>query len=302
MKKILIILLFIFYVLPGFAQVTVTHTATRFNDYGGVYVNNFFQSDPQQVAFDDDIYAKTKKLSSKNGYAELRLQGFEFNIPTGATIESISVRVLRFKKGRPNIKDYIAHLRRPQAGSVSSEPYGYQWGFSPNYPETETEYYYNQNGSGNDGGYNHTTAYQWTADMINDRNFGILIQVATPEGAGSVVVYYDQVTISITYTEAVTIRQAPVTPETKLPRAPVVYPNPFRSKASLQFTAAEDGNAVVDLYTIWGVKIQVLFSGKVFKGQVYQVTVGDGLLPKGVYLYVISNGKQKYTGRIIKLE
>ena len=34
--------------------------------------------------------------------------------------------------------------------------------------------------------------------------------------------------------------------------------------------------------------------------QVYSVPAGDAQLPQGIYVYMISNGKQKYTGRIIK--
>jgi hypothetical protein len=48
-------------------------------------------------------------------------------------------------------------------------------------------------------------------------------------------------------------------------------------------------------------KIRTLFSRNVIPGQVYNASFGDAL-PKGIYVYNISNGKQKYSGKIIKLE
>jgi hypothetical protein len=85
-------------------------------------------------------------------------------------------------------------------------------------------------------------------------------------------------------------------------KEPIIYPNPFTTKANIQFTASESGRAIVELYNIAGTKIRTLFSGNVEQGQVYTVAAGDALLPRGVYIYTISNGKQKHTGRMIKLE
>jgi hypothetical protein len=82
----------------------------------------------------------------------------------------------------------------------------------------------------------------------------------------------------------------------------VVYPNPFTTKTNIQFTAAENGNAAVELYTILGTRIRTLFSGKVAKGQVYNVNATDGTLSKGLYLYRITNGRLKYTGKILKIQ
>jgi hypothetical protein len=41
--------------------------------------------------------------------------------------------------------------------------------------------------------------YQWTPAMINDRDFGVRIDVYPPVGGGAVVVYYDLVEITVEY-------------------------------------------------------------------------------------------------------
>ena len=97
-----------------------------------------------------------------------------------------------------------------------------------------------------------------------------------------------------------------------LPGPPIAYaglliqqlrdPNPFTTKANIQFTAAESGRAVVELYNIAGIKIRTLFSANVVEGEVYNTSFGDAFLPGGVYVYKISNGKQKHTGKLIKVE
>jgi hypothetical protein len=90
--------------------------------------------------------------------------------------------------------------------------------------------------------------------------------------------------------------------EAKPLKEPIVYPNPFTTKTNIQFTPTENGNAVIELYNISGIKLRTLFTGYVAEGQVYNVPAGDTRLPNGIYVYMIRNGKQKHIGRIIKLE
>ena len=109
------------------------------------------------------------------------------------------------------------------------------------------------------------------------------------------------ITVEYSLPEPIT-RKAHGKSEIKPLKAPIIYPNPFTTKTNIQFTAAESGNATVELYNITGAKMNTLFSGNVVEGQIYNVAAGDAQLPEGIYIYTISNGKQKYTGRIIKLE
>lgn len=289
----------------GFAQtLSQTKTATVLNNFGGLFVDSYPKASASDVQADDGIYAYTKKLSEHGtSYASLALQGFGFAIPGNAIIENIAVTVRRFKKGRPSIKDYFVSVM--QRYEIR---YGVEWTnldtYPGNYyPDTEGEFIFSQSGSGNNGGYNHDQTYQWTPAMVNHPYFGLRIDVYPPSGAGSVVVYYDYVQITVEYSLSATIvSKSPDATETKPLKEPIIYPNPFTAKTTIQFTAAENGNAVVELYNIHGAKLRTLFSGDVVQGQTYNVVAGDAQLPKGIYVYRISNGKQKYTGRIIKLE
>jgi hypothetical protein len=300
--------------LSAFSQTSFqTRTATylnNLNNFQDVYVNAYPNANAQDVAVDDGIYAYSNKLTAQRSYASLALQGFGFTIPDGAIIENIAVKVRRFKKGGPAIKDYFVSVMQSYSGSPTNgvSNYGFMWRngdvYPGNYyPDTETEYIFSQSGSGNNGGYNHNQAYQWTPAMVNVPYFGVRVDVYPPEGKGTVVVYYDLVEITVEYSQPVTIvSKSPAISESKQLKEPIVFPNPFTTKTNIQFTAIESGNAVVELYNITGAKIHTLFSGVVDEGQVYNVTVGDAQLSKGIYVYIIRNGKQKQTGRIIKLE
>ncbi|HET9278447.1 MAG TPA: hypothetical protein VFN95_09665 [Flavitalea sp.] len=183
-----------------------TRTATRLNNFGGVYVNNFPRASAEDVAADDGIYASSRRLSS-NGvwYASLALQGFGFTIPDNATIENIAVRVRRFKSGGPSIGDYFLTLmQRYECGAGQPCTYGVSWTNLDDYPgkmypNTETEYIFSQGRSGNNGGYFHDQAYLWTPAIINHQYFGVRIDVYPSSGKGSVVVNYDLVDITVEY-------------------------------------------------------------------------------------------------------
>jgi hypothetical protein len=268
------------------------------------------------VEADDNIYASTKRLNaasrtrnSVNSSSGLALQGFGFTIPEDAAIESISVKVRRFKEGGLAIKDYFVSVMRRYDCTEGDCIYGFMWRngdvYPGNfYPDTETEYDFFQFGSGNNGGFNHDETYEWTPAMVNHQFFGVRIDSYLLEGRGSVTVSYDLVTVTVGYSiPGAGARKSPdATRETKPLKEPIVYPNPFTTKSNIQFTAAETGSAVVELYNITGVKIRTLFSGNVVQGQVYNVAAGDTKLPNGIYVYIIRNGKQRQTGKIMKLE
>lgn len=319
MRKYLFLLVTLLaYGLSGFGQ-SQTRTATflnNLNNFQQVFGNqNYSRASAETVQADDNIYASTKKLNaasrtrnSSNSSSGLALQGFGFTIPSDAAIENISVKVRRFKKGGLAIKDYFVSVMRRYDCTEGDCTYGFMWRNGDDYPgnfypDTETEYDFLQSGSGTNGGFNHDEVYQWTPAMVNHQYFGVRIDTYLLEGRGSVTVSYDLVEVTVAYSipEAGT-RKSPDVAKTKPLKAPIVYPNPFTTKSNIQFTAAETGNAVVELYNVTGTKIRTLFSAGVIQGQTYNVAAGDGQLPKGVYVYMILNGKQRHTGRIIKLE
>jgi hypothetical protein len=268
------------------------------------------------LAADDNIYGCTRKLRavkdsasfSSNSGSSLALQGFGFTIPDGATIENIAVRIRRFKIGRPPVGDHVLSLmQRYQSTPDTPAQYGVFWSNLDDYPgklypDIETEYVFSQSGSGTNGGYFHNQPYQWTPAIVNHTFFGVRIDNYFPIGHGSVQICYDLVEITVEYSPPAIAAQLPLVRETTTLKQPVVFPNPFTTKTNIQFTAAESGKAVVELYDISGAKVSTLFSGYATKGQTYNVAVGYPRLQKGIYVYRITNGKQKYTGRIIKLE
>jgi hypothetical protein len=309
--------------LSGITQpLSQTKTATflnNLNQFQQVYGDqNYPRSSAADVAQDDNIYTSSSKLSAirdsttsfrSRSVAVLALQGFGFDIPVDATIENISVKVRRFETGRPSVGDAILSvMQRFEATATSPSRYGKHWTYLDTYsgkvyPEIESEYIFSQSGSGTDGGFNHDQSYQWTPAIINAVTFGVVISNFPPIGKGSVQIQYDLVEVTVEYsTSTASSSHLENTPQTNVLKAPVVYPNPFTTKMNIQFTAAENGNAAVELYTLLGVKIRTLFSRKVVQGEVYNVTVADATLSKGLYLYRITNGKQRHGGKVLKIE
>ena len=200
-------------------------------------------------------------------------------------------------------------MQRFQATATQPSRYGVHWTYQdiayPGklYPATETAYSFTQSGRGSNGGFFHNNAYEWTPAIVNAVFFGVAIASYPPIGKGSVQACYDLVDITINYTvPPSTPSKSSVATEIISLKQPSVYPNPFTSKTNLQFTAIENGNVIVELYNITGAKVRTLFSGKVRKGQTYNVTAGDAQLPKGTYMYKINNGKQIQMGRMLKYE
>jgi hypothetical protein len=299
-----------------------TRTATYLNNlnlFRSVFGDqNYPTATSTDVAIDDNIYARTSKLPAirdsgssftSRSVSSLALQGFGFSIPTNATIQSIAVRIKRFKSGTTSVGDFLLSvMQRYQATATSPSTYGKHWTYRDNYagkiyPSVETQYIFSQAGSGTNGGFNHTDAYGWTPAMINAVTFGLRVDNYAPIGRGSVVIYYDLAEITVQYSvSTASASHLENAIETNVLKAPVVYPNPFTTQVNIQFTAAENGNAVVELYTILGTKIRTLFSRNVVQGQVYNVNATDGRLSKGLYLYRIMNGKQIHAGKLLKIQ
>jgi len=322
-KYLLLVLLLSTSSLSGFTQIlSQTKTATylnNLNQFRQVYGDlNYPKATATNLAADDNIYGCSSKLSpitdsskpfTSRSVASLALQGFGFTIPDNATIENITIRIKRFKNGRSSVGDYVLSLMQRYQCSVGNPcQYGVFWTYQDDYPgkiypEVETEYFFPQTGGGNTGGFNHEEAYQWTPAMINGITFGVRVDNYAPIGRSPVQVCYDLVEVTVEYSLAptVTSRSSNIG-ETRLMKEPVVYPNPFTTKTNIQFVAAETGNAIVELFNNHGARIHTLFSHYVVKGQVYRVTIGEAQLAKGIYFYRVSNGRLKYTGRLLKLE
>ena len=74
-------------------------------------------------------------------------------------------------------------------------------------------------------------------------------------------------------------------------------PNPFSTETTIEFTAGESGNALVEVYDLAGAKVTTLFDGAVEQDQVYKTLFNAGQLASGVYFtrFVPPTGKVSYT-------
>lgn len=180
--------------LAGVTIISQTRTSNVFNWNGNnPYVNLWAQEGPGYVSADDGSYAYSKKLSSGRSFLSLVLQDFDFDIPSNAIIENITVSARRFKTGKGSIRDFFATLVIQGSNLYNPRSYGVRWTHPDNYPGEETEVLYTQNGSGTIN----NVPYLWTPALINDQAFGVRIQTEKPQS--SVTVYYDLVEITVEY-------------------------------------------------------------------------------------------------------
>jgi len=321
-KYLLLVLLSTNYFIGSTQTSSQTRTATylnNLNQFRQVFGDqNYPKATATDLAADDNIYGCSSRLSpiadsskpfTSRSFASLALQGFGFSIPDNATIENITVRMRRFKSGRPSVGDYaLSLMQRYQCSPGNPCQYGVFWTYKDDYPgkiypDVETEYTFSQSGAGNNGGFNHDETYQWTPSIVNQVTFGVRVDNYAPIGRGPVQICYDMVEVTVEYSQSLTSsRTSSVAQETNPFRAPVVFPNPFTARTNIQFVATENGKAVVELFNASGSKVSTLFSGYVARGQVYQIPVVDARLPKGIYIYRINNGKETYRGRMVKVE
>lgn len=184
------------------SNLSQTGTATLLNyNLERILVTNYSRnSKASDFAFDDGVYALSKRLTSRDGYTLLVLQGFRFNIPGEATIENIFVKARRFKTGTCGIWEVNSSLvmkRERQDLPEWWDQYGARWADLNYFPMIETEVSYSQSGSGTSA---FGQPYQWTPARINDPYFGVLFQTSSVENTkGFAVINYDLVEITVEY-------------------------------------------------------------------------------------------------------
>jgi hypothetical protein len=78
------------------------------------------------------------------------------------------------------------------------------------------------------------------------------------------------------------------------------FPNPFSSETRITFSAPNNGNTIVDVYSLSGEKIASIFNEDTRAGQEYSCKLSGEQLASGVYLYkIVSADRAAYTGRIV---
>lgn len=275
--------------------------------------NTMYVSNPQnwitfgaeQVALDDNFYAYTKAKLPMSQTGAITFMNFGFSIPSDAEIVSITAKLKRFKNGKHTFQDLSASFLK-RYGSNSYGAYGLLLAKTEYWTDAEAEILYTHDGSGN---YVNSLPeeYQWTPAMINDYYFGFDLNARQIKlrGAGKleVAAYLDKLEITIEYTQpGVKVAKNTIENEAGIFFNVVAFPNPFTTQTTIRFTPNENVNTVVDLFNIQGSKIKTLFNGMVNAGQEYNVTVNEATLPKGIYFFIISDGKKRTKGQLIKIE
>ncbi|TVQ07982.1 MAG: T9SS C-terminal target domain-containing protein, partial [Bacteroidetes bacterium] len=78
-----------------------------------------------------------------------------------------------------------------------------------------------------------------------------------------------------------------------------VFPNPFRSEATIEFTLARNTKATVYLYNLAGERVALLFEGNVNAFETQQVRFGSENLNSGVYFYHLNTGSEVYINKVV---
>ena len=81
------------------------------------------------------------------------------------------------------------------------------------------------------------------------------------------------------------------------------YPNPFSTKTTIEFTFVENTEGVtVDVYSLKGEKVAVLFQGNAEANKTYQLEFNADKLVDGVYIYKVSTHDNLYYSKLILIK
>jgi hypothetical protein len=78
------------------------------------------------------------------------------------------------------------------------------------------------------------------------------------------------------------------------------YPNPFSSKATIEFGRNDKpDHVIVNVYTMEGRRVATIFDDEIEQGKIYQAEFDAADLKNGIYLYIISGSDFKENGKLI---
>ena len=77
-----------------------------------------------------------------------------------------------------------------------------------------------------------------------------------------------------------------------------VFPNPLSTQTTFEFNVAEAGDATLEVYSLTGVKVAILFNGTVDAGSNHTVDMDASDLAPGVYFYNLTAGSETVHGKI----
>ena len=129
----------------------------------------------------------------------------------------------------------------------------------------------------------------------------VALQVSDPDGnsaAGAIVV--EVAAVKLVATDSTVVRGEE---STEGARAPVVYPNPFNSQATIDYQLAEDSRVQLIIYDAMGRRVRTLIDNRQNSGYKTAVWAGrseDGRdLPSGIYLYQVRTNRHRWLGKMM---
>jgi hypothetical protein len=148
-------------------------------------------ADPGNITTVGSPYATATSVPSGGGITSyLRGTNYGFSIPSGSTINGITVVIYRRSSGStsPFISDYIVSLVK--AGTITGE----------NKAATGTDWPSGSFGTATYGGAAQLWGTTWSADQINASDFGVVLSATNPNTSVIRTATVDYMQITVTYT------------------------------------------------------------------------------------------------------
>lgn len=143
-------------------------------------------TNPSNATSSDNIYATVtlSNVGDKSHY--LKVTGFNFSIPAGATINGITATIERKGANANKFRDNSVKIIK--CGSIV----GTEMATSTSYPTTDTSVTY--------GSSTNLWGQTWTPSDINNANFGLALSSTRHSSGSGSTVSVDNITITVTYT------------------------------------------------------------------------------------------------------
>jgi hypothetical protein len=137
------------------------------------------------------------------------------------------------------------------------------------------------------GGTSFTLRDDITATCLGNTNFCTkTVNINPPPGAPSIT------TLRITEATEITTQKLSVT----------AYPNPFTDKVRFVISSPVSGQASLEVYNMFGQKIQTIFTGHVFAGVDRMVEYNASATLKTELIYILKVGDKQTSGKVLKLD
>ncbi|MGI9544749.1 MAG: T9SS type A sorting domain-containing protein [Cyclobacteriaceae bacterium] len=77
------------------------------------------------------------------------------------------------------------------------------------------------------------------------------------------------------------------------------YPNPFDEEATIRFGLPYESYVILDVYSVVGTRVSILYEGHVEAGQVVEVEFNKRNLADGTYIYRLNTDRGMKYGTLV---